>query len=93
MARVIGVIRRWNAPDSSSSSISFSSAQRIAAGGHPAAIPKSSRVLATYFFFFLAFLAFLAFFFAITTPPSLYETQETLTKPSLSVSASKAGSG
>ncbi len=41
--------------------------KRVAAGGHPAAIPKSSRVFATYFFFFLAF--FLAFFFAICHLP------------------------
>jgi hypothetical protein len=47
--------------------------QRIAAGGHPAAIPKPSRLLATYFFFFLAF--FFAFFFAISTPLSLWDSE------------------
>ncbi len=59
--------------------------KRSAAGGHPAAFPKSSRVFATYFFFFLAF--FLAFFFAIPSPPFPYGTpnpnQNTHSTPTL----------
>jgi hypothetical protein len=63
--------------------------RRVAAGGHPAAIPKSSRVFATYFFFFLAFfLAF--FFFAIPSPPFPYGTQRFQPEPLLNAHASKA---